>query len=52
MAALVLVSQPGKSFAASDSHAHNASVQTTERYLGCRQKFHRAVNDNLGVEDS
>ena len=30
----------------------HASVQTTERYLGCKQKFHHAVNDNLGVEDS
>lgn len=30
----------------------HASVQTTERYLGCKQKFHDAVNDNLGVEDS
>ena len=30
----------------------HASVQTTERYLGCKQKFRHAVNDNLGVEDS
>jgi site-specific recombinase XerD len=30
----------------------HASVQTTERYLGCKQKFHHAVNDNLGVEES
>jgi len=30
----------------------HASVQTTERYLGCKQKFHHAVNDNLGIEDS
>jgi len=30
----------------------HASVQTTERYLGCKQKFSHAVNDNLGVEDS
>jgi site-specific recombinase XerD len=30
----------------------HASVQTTERYLGCKQKFHHAVNDNLGVEGS
>jgi integrase len=30
----------------------HASVQTTERYLGCKQKFNHAVNDNLGVEDS
>jgi len=30
----------------------HASVQTTERYLGCKQKFRHAVNDNLGLEDS
>jgi integrase len=30
----------------------HASVQTAERYLGCKQKFRHAVNDNLGVEDS
>ena len=29
----------------------HASVQTTERYLGCKHKFNHAVNDNLGVED-
>ncbi len=27
------------------------SVQTTERYLGCKQKLRHAVNDNLGLED-
>src|SRR5450759_3732934 len=27
-----------------------ASVQTTERYLGCKQKLSHAVNDNLGLE--
>ncbi len=30
----------------------HASVQTTERYLGCKQKLRHAVNDNLGPEDS
>jgi site-specific recombinase XerD len=30
----------------------HAAVQTTERYLGCKQKFRHAVNDNLGVGDS
>jgi hypothetical protein len=30
----------------------HASVQTTERYLGCQQKLGHAVNDNLGLEDS
>jgi site-specific recombinase XerD len=29
----------------------NASVQTTEHYLGCKQKLRHAVNDNLGLED-
>jgi hypothetical protein len=31
---------------------NGASVQTTERYLGCKQKLRHAVNDNLGLEDS
>jgi len=30
----------------------HASVQTTERYLGCKQKLSEAVNDNLGLEDT
>src|SRR5258707_1078400 len=28
----------------------HASVQTTERHLGCKQKLSQAVNDNLAVE--
>jgi integrase len=28
------------------------SVQTTERYLGCKQRLSQAVNDNLGLEDT
>ena len=28
----------------------HVSVQTTERYLGCKQKFREAVNDRLGIE--
>jgi hypothetical protein len=27
----------------------HASVQTTERYLGCKQKFRHAVNSSLGL---
>jgi site-specific recombinase XerD len=30
----------------------HASVQTTERYLGCKQKLRHAVNDSLGLEDA
>jgi hypothetical protein len=26
------------------------SVQTTERYLACKQKIHNAVNDRIGLE--
>jgi integrase len=26
------------------------SVQTTERYLGCKQRFRNAVNDRPGIE--
>ena len=29
----------------------HASVQTTEHYLGCKQKLRQAVNDSLGLED-
>jgi site-specific recombinase XerD len=28
------------------------SVQTTERYLGCKQRFQGAVNDRIGIEPS
>jgi hypothetical protein len=28
----------------------NVSVQTTERYLGCKQKIRDAVNDRIGIE--
>lgn len=28
----------------------HVSVQTTERYLGCKQKLNEAVNDRIGVE--
>jgi integrase len=28
----------------------HASIQTTERYLGCKQKLRVAVNDRLGIE--
>ena len=28
----------------------HVSIQTTERYLGCKQKRRIAVNDNLGIE--
>jgi site-specific recombinase XerD len=30
----------------------HASVETTERYLGCKQNLNHAVNDNLGLEDT
>src|SRR6187397_1263366 len=28
----------------------HVSIQTTERYLGCKQKLRVAVNDTLGIE--
>jgi integrase len=28
----------------------HATIQTTERYLGCRQRLRCAVNDRLGIE--
>jgi site-specific recombinase XerD len=30
----------------------HALVETTERYLGCKQKLSHAVNDNLGLADT
>lgn len=30
----------------------HVSVRTTERYLGCKQRIHGAVNDNIGIEPS
>jgi hypothetical protein len=34
----------------SSSSLGYVSVQTTERYLGCQQRFHDAVNDHIGLE--
>ena len=28
----------------------HVSIQTTERYLGCTQRFRDAVNDHIGLE--
>ena len=28
----------------------HVSVQTTERYLGCKQRLRQAVNDKIGLE--
>jgi len=28
----------------------HVSVQTTERYLGCKQRLQNAVNDQIGLE--
>ncbi|MBV8834875.1 MAG: tyrosine-type recombinase/integrase [Acidobacteriaceae bacterium] len=28
----------------------HASVQTTERYLGCKQRLRNGVNDHIGIE--
>jgi hypothetical protein len=28
----------------------HVSIQTTERYLGCKQKLRSAVNDWIGIE--
>ena len=29
----------------------HASIQTTERYLGCKQKLRNAVNDKIGLDE-
>jgi len=28
----------------------HVSVQTTERYLGCKQRLRNAINDSIGIE--
>jgi site-specific recombinase XerD len=28
----------------------HVSIQTTERYLGCKQRLRDAVNDHIGLE--
>jgi hypothetical protein len=28
----------------------HVSIQTTERYLGCKQRIRGAVNDRIGIE--
>jgi site-specific recombinase XerD len=28
----------------------HVSVQTTERYLGCKQRIRNAVNDSIGIQ--
>ena len=30
----------------------HVSVQTTEKYLGCKQRLNGAVNDRIGIEPS
>jgi site-specific recombinase XerD len=30
----------------------HVSVQTTEKYLGCKQRLKKAVNDQTGIEPS
>ena len=34
----------------SDSALGHVSVQTTERYLGCKQRIREAVNDHIDNE--
>jgi len=30
----------------------HASIETTEKRLGCKQKLRHAVNDTIGIEDA
>jgi integrase len=30
----------------------HVSIQTTERYLGCKQRLRNAVNDHIGLEST
>ena len=34
----------------SNSFWGHVSIETTERYLGCKQRFQNAVNDGIGLE--
>ncbi len=41
---------PKRVLALPDLEHAKTSIQTTERYLGCKQKLRSAVNDRLGIE--
>ena len=41
---------PVANWTKSSSCLRHVSIQTTERYLGCKQKLRVAVNDRLGIE--
>ena len=45
-----VVSSLSKGLAAASIGCLHASVQTTERYLGCKQRIRSAVNDRIGIE--
>jgi hypothetical protein len=44
------VTSPAANWTRSSSSSVQVSIQTTERYLGCKQKLRHAVNDRLGIE--
>ena len=45
-----LASTPQAVFEPNPAVSYPLYMQTTERYLACRQKLQIAVNDNLGIE--
>ena len=47
-----MVSSGGENLSRFSSCFGHASVQTTERYLGCKQRLSLAVNDTLRLEDT
>src|SRR5664279_2063776 len=51
---VVALQAAGTTSVSSQSHencqAAHVSIQTTERYLGCKQRFRNAVNDRIGLE--
>jgi hypothetical protein len=42
--------KPEASWTKSSFLLGHVSVQTTERYLGCKQRLKNAVNDRIGIE--
>jgi hypothetical protein len=41
---------PEESWSKYSSCLGHVSVQTTERYIGCKQRLKVAVNDQIGIE--
>jgi hypothetical protein len=47
-----LSEMPGRMWTRTKAKAGHVSVQTAERYLGCKKRIRSAVNDRIGIEPS